>query len=263
MIPDYFRSRWEEYKDSRFLDEANIFEELTEMIVNDSRPPFICSGNLENKDLPWILTFGLAPHSKNEHIPKNLSEFYEMRLHKFDSDKMPHQIHAHFARLCCGIVTKDKEFIPDSKWLYQKGYVTFDFVPYSIKDWKWKGFRSNNQLLNLIKKHFQGCLSLIENQNIRFAIFCGKPWQQLLIDPKVPDLCSFLVDESFFLGDITKMPRHKNTRIDVGWIHAGSNPFPAVIIPRSIHGMAAISYEDLWKVGDYIHPFIEKKSKLL
>lgn len=254
-IPEYFRRRWRDYVECRYYAEARRFEDLTAMEVDCRRPPFLCAGNLESGDeTRWILTFGLAPHSRSERVPASPSEYYQWRIGYFDTTKMPHQIHSHFANLCRGVCGVDcQPERPDPRWLH-RNVLTFDLVPYYVRHWKWKAKSHGRELLGLIGGHFASCLGLLGHREIRFAVFCGKAWGDLLVSDT--RLCSFTSERSFPLDTVTGKASHRPATIHVGGVSAEGRSFRAMVVPRSIHGQAAISYPDLWQLGRHVRSLL-------
>jgi hypothetical protein len=242
-IPEYFQRRWTDFKVCRYAQEARQFECLTGMGVDKTRPPFICAGNLEDRETPRILSFGLAPHAGSEYIPVSLDDYYRWRVGYFDTDRIPHTLHSRFGGVCCGMLgVAPPQPSEQSRWLHHNGYVTFDLAPYYIRRWKnpnWR--RHGGQCFRAIRDHFRECVALLGESEVRLAIFSGKAWEELLIaNAPSQRLAPFEALGSFPLLAVTWKAFHKR-RVHLGYVDLGEGRrAPAIVIAhllQSIHGL--------------------------
>jgi len=255
-VPNYFLRGWEEFRRG-YDPEVATFEQITKMKVDRCRPPFICAGNIEDRQTEKMLTFGLNPSSGGaEYIPTSAEDSYRWRCNYFNTEEIPHKIHQYFGRLSRGLVGSFQG-PPPSRWLHSSGYLTFDMFKYYAKwvdprKWRPPGWESS-LIFGLAKDHFTHCLNLLQGHRIRCAVFTGGLWVPFF--HKIErDLCSFAEKGSFPLSRV-KERANRDVEIRVGEI-SGSvcrSPFPAAVIPGLIHGKyLGLSYEDAFKLGEYI-----------
>ena len=227
------------------------------MEVDKTRPPFICAGNLEDRQSKKILTFGLAPHSLSEPIPESLEDYYRWRVDYFNVDRMPHPLHGYFAHICWGILGQNPpEKSAWARWLHNNGYLTFDLVPYYVKGWKspdWEDYK----VFKIVENHFRSCMDILKGHEIRLAIFSGKAWEELLVSNQPSRLlCRFRVEHSFPLSEITGRGYHR-CKVYIGEISLEDHSIQAVVIAHLLHAIWGFKYEHALGLGDYIRKFIK------
>lgn len=259
-IPPYYRERWQEFLDGTYADEAGRFQRMTGIQVDAARPPFLSAGDLE-ATCDAVLSFALAPHSGREYIPGCLKDYYEWRRSYFDTDRMPHRLHAYFARLYLALIGRGTEAAPDARFLHRCGYVTFDMVPYYVPPGAWKVTAWKEGVLAVVREHFRRCLGLLGDRPVRFAVFTGKAWRELLLAPPEgpAPLGGFTEEHDFPLGAATGRTTQR-TEIHVGRMRAGGRCFGAAIVPHLIHCIRGLSYEDAAKLGRRVRLLAEPGS---
>jgi len=250
-IPAPFERAWCAFDDRQYLVEAGAFQSPTAMEVDVSRPPFLCAGNLQDHETTKIVSFGLAPHSRQEYIPNLLRDYYGWRLRYFDTNKVPHRLHSYIARLCRGVTDDLSRAETDARWLWRNGYLTMDLVRYYIRDWipiDWK----DETVFTVVKNHFSDCLDLLKDHETRLAVFTGKSWEELLVtnDPSTR-LTPFTTKGTFRLSDVTGKPGHR-ANVYVGEVTFYNRPVPALIIGHLIHQIWGLSYVNTVDLGRHI-----------
>ena len=251
-IPAYVQESWEDFQSGRYGEKVAACSRLFGLELDPCRPPFIFAGDLENRRSRKILTFGLAPYSRSEHRPKDLQDYYTWRLHYFDSAKTRHKLHGYYARLCWGILgTAPPGRDCVSQWLHENGYVTFDLLPYYVKDWGELDW-GDPRVLGEVRRHFRECVGLVQEDDVRFAVFSGKAWRELLVtNPASARLTDLRVIDSFPLSDVTQVPYHRCV-VYVGWLRLRTREVPVVVVGALLHQIRGLSHDHTLAVGDRI-----------
>jgi hypothetical protein len=247
-IPKYMTDSWSEFTSGayqkRVLDCASCFQ----MDFQPNRLPFIFAGNLHDHSTRKILTFGLAPHaSVAEFQPQSLQEWYSWRVNYFNARAIPHRIHCYFARLCWGILGEDTP-TPEThaEWLHRHGYLTFDLLPFYVKDWKIPDW-NNTQVVDIALEHFRRCLDLIRDHEVAFAIFSGRAWIDVLLN--LSTVAEF--NKVFRLNMVTGKRYHTH-QIYVGELKVHGRRINAAIIGGLLHLIRGFAYDEVLTLGDHI-----------
>src|SRR5439155_1216106 len=172
-------------------------------------------------------------HSSNEQAPSSLESNFQWRLHYFDQKKIPHRLHAYFGKILQGVL--DVEIAvgqSESFWLHHLGYLTFDLIPFYVKEWNPPDF-SDPEVMVLVQRHFAECLNLVSGEEIQLALFSGKAWEDLLVGGS-REFARFRVDSTLQLCEITGKAYHR-ARISVGRLEFGGRSFSAVVIGALVH----------------------------